>query len=105
MPGGGAKKVVVVGAYKMSAILDYTDRATCVLFGDGAGAVLLEPSDNGHGIRNGTWQQSQGGLANVRARVQSLVGDMSVDSDRSGTRIAIRLPSVDGRPLPAAAAT
>jgi 3-oxoacyl-[acyl-carrier-protein] synthase III len=37
-------KIVVVGADKMSAIIDYTDRATCVLFGDGAGAVLLEPS-------------------------------------------------------------
>ena len=49
---GSAKKVVVVGADKMSAILDYTDRATCVLFGDGAGAVLLEPSENGHGIRD-----------------------------------------------------
>ena len=49
---GGAKKVVVVGADKMSSILDYTDRATCVLFGDGAGAVLLEPSENGHGIRD-----------------------------------------------------
>ena len=41
---GTYKKVVVVGADKMSAIVDYTDRATCVLFGDGAGAVLLEPS-------------------------------------------------------------
>ena len=38
------RKIVVVGADKMSAIIDYTDRATCVLFGDGAGAVLLEPS-------------------------------------------------------------
>jgi 3-oxoacyl-[acyl-carrier-protein] synthase III len=42
--GGAYRKIVVVGADKMSAILDYTDRATCVLFGDGAGAVLLEPS-------------------------------------------------------------
>jgi 3-oxoacyl-[acyl-carrier-protein] synthase III len=40
---GTYRKVVVVGADKMSAIIDYTDRATCVLFGDGAGAVLLEP--------------------------------------------------------------
>jgi 3-oxoacyl-[acyl-carrier-protein] synthase-3 len=47
---GQCKKVVVVGADKMSSIIDYTDRATCVLFGDGAGAVLLEPSVNGHGI-------------------------------------------------------
>src|SRR5437763_11797137 len=49
---GGARKVIVVGADKMSSILDYTDRATCVLFGDGAGAVLLEPSKNGRGLRD-----------------------------------------------------
>ncbi|MGE3992301.1 beta-ketoacyl-ACP synthase III [Pseudorhodoplanes sp.] len=47
---GQCRKVVVVGADKMSAIIDYTDRATCVLFGDGAGAVLIEPSPNGEGI-------------------------------------------------------
>jgi 3-oxoacyl-[acyl-carrier-protein] synthase-3 len=47
---GAARKVVVVGADKMSSIIDYTDRATCVLFGDGAGAVLLEPSVGGYGI-------------------------------------------------------
>ena len=49
---GQCRKVVVVGADKMSAIIDYTDRATCVLFGDGAGAVLVEPSPNGHGIHD-----------------------------------------------------
>ena len=43
---GAANKVVVVGADKMSSITDYTDRNTCVLFGDGGGAVLLEPSDD-----------------------------------------------------------
>jgi 3-oxoacyl-[acyl-carrier-protein] synthase-3 len=47
---GTARKVVVVGADKMSSIIDYRDRATCVLFGDGAGAVLLEPNENGYGI-------------------------------------------------------
>ncbi len=47
---GTAKKVVVVGADKMSSIVDYTDRNTCILFGDGAGAVLLEPSDDGTGV-------------------------------------------------------
>jgi 3-oxoacyl-[acyl-carrier-protein] synthase-3 len=41
---GTHKKVIVVGADKMSAIVDYTDRATCVLFGDGAAAVLIEPN-------------------------------------------------------------
>jgi len=47
---GTYKKVIVVGCDKMSAIVDYTDRTTCVLFGDGAGAVLLEPSLDGYGI-------------------------------------------------------
>lgn len=47
---GTCRKVVVVGADKMSTIIDYTDRATCVIFGDGAGAVLVEPSSNGEGI-------------------------------------------------------
>lgn len=47
---GQYKKVIVVGADKMTSIVDYTDRTTCVLFGDGAGAVLLEPSTDGVGI-------------------------------------------------------
>jgi 3-oxoacyl-[acyl-carrier-protein] synthase III len=47
---GTHKKVVVVGADKMSAIIDYEDRNTCVLFGDGCGALLLEPNDDGLGI-------------------------------------------------------
>lgn len=47
---GAYKKVVVVGADKMSSIVDYTDRKTCVLFGDGSGAVLLEPDTDGYGI-------------------------------------------------------
>ena len=47
---GRYKKVVVVGADKMSSITDYTDRTTCILFGDGAGAVLLEPNHEGYGV-------------------------------------------------------
>ncbi len=47
---GRYKKVVVVGADKMSSIVDFTDRTTCVLFGDGAGAVLLEPNEDGLGL-------------------------------------------------------
>ena len=49
---GRYKKVIVVGADKMSAIIDYTDRNTCVLFGDGAAAVLLEPNEEGYGIKD-----------------------------------------------------
>jgi len=47
---GAAKKVAVVGADKMSAITDYTDRNTCILFGDAGAAVLLEPSSDGTGV-------------------------------------------------------
>ncbi len=47
---GQYKKVVVVGADKMSSIIDYTDRATCIIFGDGAGAVLLEPTTESVGV-------------------------------------------------------
>jgi 3-oxoacyl-[acyl-carrier-protein] synthase III len=43
---GAHKKVLVIGADVMSSIIDYTDRATCVIFGDGAGAVILEPAEN-----------------------------------------------------------
>jgi len=47
---GRYKKIIVVGADKMSAITDYTDRNTCILFGDAAGAVLLEPNTEGLGV-------------------------------------------------------
>ena len=47
---GTHKKVIVVGADKMSAIVDYQDRTTCILFGDGAGAVLLEPTTESLGV-------------------------------------------------------
>ncbi len=49
---GRYKKVVVVGADKMSAIVDYSDRTTCILFGDAAGAVLLEPNEEGYGVQD-----------------------------------------------------
>jgi 3-oxoacyl-[acyl-carrier-protein] synthase III len=50
---GMHKKVIVVGADMMSSIIDYTDRATCIIFGDGAGAVMLEPTKDGMGIIDG----------------------------------------------------
>lgn len=49
---GKYKKVIVVGADKMSSIIDYTDRATCIIFGDGGGAVMLEPNKEGLGIQD-----------------------------------------------------
>jgi 3-oxoacyl-[acyl-carrier-protein] synthase III len=47
---GRYKRVVVAGADKMSSIVDYSDRTTCIIFGDGAGAVLLEPNIDGYGV-------------------------------------------------------
>lgn len=49
---GTHKKVLVIGADKMSSIIDYTDRQTCIIFGDGAGCVLLEPNEEGLGIQD-----------------------------------------------------
>ncbi len=47
---GRYKKVLLIGADKMSSIIDYTDRTTCIIFGDGAGAVLFEPDTEGFGL-------------------------------------------------------
>ena len=49
---GRYKKVLLIGADKMSSIIDYTDRATCIIFGDGAGAVLFEPNEEGLGVQD-----------------------------------------------------
>lgn len=49
---GRYKRVLVIGADKMSSILDYTDRATCIIFGDGAGAVVVEASTDGTGVQD-----------------------------------------------------
>jgi 3-oxoacyl-[acyl-carrier-protein] synthase-3 len=49
---GKYKKVLLIGADKMSSILDYTDRATCIIFGDGAGAALFEPNYEGLGLQD-----------------------------------------------------
>ena len=47
---GSYKKVIVIGADKMSSIIDYSDRQTCIIFGDAAGVVMMEPTQNGNGI-------------------------------------------------------
>ena len=49
---GKYKKILLIGADKMSSIIDYTDRATCIIFGDGAGAVLFEPNHEGLGVQD-----------------------------------------------------
>jgi len=49
---GKYKKVLLIGADKMSSIIDYTDRTTCIIFGDGGGAVLFEPNEEGLGLQD-----------------------------------------------------
>ena len=49
---GKYKKILLIGADKMSSIIDYTDRATCIIFGDGAGAALFEPNSEGLGLQD-----------------------------------------------------
>jgi 3-oxoacyl-[acyl-carrier-protein] synthase-3 len=65
---GQYKKVIVVGADKMSSIIDYTDRATCVIFGDGGGAVLLEPNTDGFGILDSILKTDGSGRAHLHQK-------------------------------------
>lgn len=65
---GRYKKVVVAGADKMSAIVDYTDRTTCIIFGDGAGAVLLEPNTEGLGVLDSLLKSDGSGCQYLRMK-------------------------------------
>lgn len=65
---GRYKKVVIVGADKMSSIIDYTDRTTCIIFGDGAGAVMLEPSTEGYGIMDHILRSDGSGMAHLHMK-------------------------------------
>lgn len=60
---GAYKKVLVIGVDKMSSIVDYTDRTTCIIFGDGAGCVLVERSENGEGFEDAVLQGDGKGAA------------------------------------------
>ncbi|WP_027000211.1 beta-ketoacyl-ACP synthase III [Eisenibacter elegans] len=65
---GTYKKIVVVGADKMSSIIDYTDRATCIIFGDGAGAVLLEASEEPYGVLDFVLQSDGAGWVHLHQK-------------------------------------
>ena len=65
---GTFKKVIVVGGDKMSSIIDYEDRATCPIFGDGAGAVLLEPNKEGYGVLDAILHSDGGGAAHLHMK-------------------------------------
>lgn len=77
---GKYQKVVVVGGDKMSSIIDYTDRATCVIFGDGAGAVLLEPTQEEIGLRDSILRSDGSGRHHLHQKAGGSVKPASVQT-------------------------
>lgn len=78
------KKVIVIGADQMSAIVNYTDRNTCILFGDGAGAVLLEPSTTGAGVIDYIFKTDGKGVACLSVPAGGSLEPASVDTLATG---------------------
>ncbi|MFM7710524.1 MAG: beta-ketoacyl-ACP synthase III [Ferruginibacter sp.] len=74
------KKVIVVGVDKMSAIVDYTDRNTCIIFGDGAGAVLLEPNTEGFGVQDSILKSDGNGRNFLHMKAGGSVKPASVET-------------------------
>src|SRR3989337_2380447 len=77
---GRYKKVVVAGADKMSAIVDYSDRTTCVLFGDGGGAVLLEPNHDGYGVLDSILKSDGSGAPHLHMKAGGSLRPASIES-------------------------
>jgi len=92
---GRYKKVVVVGADKMSAIIDYTDRTTCIIFGDGAGAVLLEPNTEGYGISDSILRTDGSGREFLHMKAGGSLKPASVESVTAREHFAFQ----DGQPV------
>ncbi|HKL02583.1 MAG TPA: beta-ketoacyl-ACP synthase III, partial [Cryomorphaceae bacterium] len=77
---GKYKKIVVVGADKMSSIVDYEDRTTCIIFGDGAGAVLLEADEDGNGIIDSVLQSDGSGREFLRQKAGGSLNPASIQT-------------------------
>jgi 3-oxoacyl-[acyl-carrier-protein] synthase-3 len=77
---GRYKKVVVVGADKMSSIVDYSDRSTCIIFGDGAGAVLLEPNFEGYGVLDSILKSDGSGKCHLHMKSGGSLSPASVET-------------------------
>ena len=85
---GRYKKVVVVGADKMSAIIDYTDRNTCVIFGDGAAAVLLEPNAEGFGVLDSILRTDGSGKNYLHMKAGGSLRPASMETVANGEHFA-----------------
>ncbi len=77
---GGYKKVIVVGGDKMSSVVDYTDRTTCIIFGDAAGAVMLEPSEEGYGIQDSILKVDGSGRVHLHQKAGGSVRPASIET-------------------------
>ncbi len=77
---GKYKKIIVVGVDKMSSILNYEDRTTCIIFGDGGGAVLLEPNAEGYGVIDGVLKSDGAGRAFLHQKAGGSVKPATVET-------------------------
>lgn len=77
---GKYKKVIVVGGDKMSSILNFEDRTTCIIFGDGCGAVLLEPNYDGYGIIDSVLKSDGAGRAHLHQKAGGSVKPATVET-------------------------
>jgi len=77
---GKYKKVLVVGGDKMSSILNYEDRATCIIFGDGAGCVLLEPNEEGNGIIDSVLRSDGAGRVHLHQKAGGSVKPATMET-------------------------
>ena len=92
---GSYKKVIVVGSDKMSSIVDYKDRATCIIFGDGAGAVLLEPNHQGLGIQDSILKSDGSGREFLHMKAGGSVKPASHETIDAGEHYVFQ----DGQPV------
>lgn len=81
---GKYKKVLLIGADKCSSMIDYTDRATCIIFGDGAGAVLFEPSEEGLGVQDEYLRSDGAGRGFLGAKAGGSAYPISEDTFKKG---------------------
>jgi 3-oxoacyl-[acyl-carrier-protein] synthase-3 len=92
---GRYKKIIVVGVDKMSSIIDYTDRATCILFGDGAGAVLVEPNTDGLGVQDAILKSDGSGAPYLHIKAGGSLKPATIETVLAKEHYAFQ----DGQPV------
>jgi len=98
---GMYKKVIIIGADKMSSIVDYTDRTTCIIFGDGAGGVLLEPTEEKSGVIDSVLRSDGSGREFLHMKAGGSLKPASADTVMNKEHYVFQ----DGKPVFKAAVT